>query len=269
MTKGSTATDGDGLNFRKKEFDKIISHSPDAIKFIKKYTGSKEYINDEERFCLWIEDKDSEEAASIPELKERIEITRRFRENEKNKNVRIMANKPWSFFRKAYKPTNAIIVPVVSSERREYIPLGYVEKDTIISYAAFAIYDAPLWLFALLESKIHMAWIRTVCGKLKTDYRYSSTLGYNTFPVPLLNSEIKLALENCAKEILFARENHTEKTLAQMYDPAKMPSDLRVAHQQNDALVDSMYSPNGFENDEQRLTKLFELYAQMTSKEKK
>ena len=269
MTKGSTATDGDGLNFRKKEFDKIISHSPDAIKFIKKYTGSKEYINDEERFCLWIEDKDSEEAASIPELKERIEITRRFRENEKNKNVRIMANKPWSFFRKAYKPTNAIIVPVVSSERREYIPLGYVEKDTIISYAAFAIYDAPLWLFALLESKIHMAWIRTVCGKLKTDYRYSSTLGYNTFPVPPLNSEIKLALENCAKEILFARENHTEKTLAQMYDPAKMPSDLRVAHQQNDALVDSMYSPNGFENDEQRLTKLFELYAQMTSKEKK
>lgn len=269
MTKGSTATDGDGLNFRKKEFDKIISHSPDAIKFIKKYTGSKEYINDEERFCLWIEDKDSEEAASIPELKERIEITRRFRENEKNKNVRIMANKPWSFFRKAYKLTNAIIVPVVSSERREYIPLGYVEKDTIISYAAFAIYDAPLWLFALLESKIHMAWIRTVCGKLKTDYRYSSTLGYNTFPVPLLNSEIKLALENCAKEILFARENHTEKTLAQMYDPAKMPSDLRVAHQQNDALVDSMYSPNGFENDEQRLTKLFELYAQMTSKEKK
>lgn len=269
MTKGSTATDGDGLNFRKKEFDKIISHSPDAIKFIKKYTGSKEYINGEERFCLWIEDKDSEEAASIPELKERIEITRRFRENEKNKNVRIMANKPWSFFRKAYKPTNAIIVPVVSSERREYIPLGYVEKDTIISYAAFAIYDAPLWLFALLESKMHMAWVRTVCGKLKTDYRYSSTLGYNTFPVPPLNLEIKLALENSAKEILFARENHTEKTLAQMYDPAKMPSDLRVAHQQNDALVDSMYSPNGFENDEQRLTKLFELYEQMTSKEKK
>lgn len=269
MTKGSTATDGDGLNFRKKEFDKIISHSPDAIKFIKKYTGSKEYINGEERFCLWIEDKDSEEAASIPELKERIEITRRFRENEKNKNVRIMANKPWSFFRKAYKPTNAIIVPVVSSERREYIPLGYVEKDTIISYAAFAIYDAPLWLFALLESKMHMAWVRTVCGKLKTDYRYSSTLGYNTFPVPPLNLEIKLALENSAKEILFARENHTEKTLAQMYDPAKMPDDLRAAHQQNDALVDSMHSTNGFENDEQRLTKLFELYEQMTSKEKK
>ena len=147
--------------------------------------------------------------------------------------------------------------------------MQFFDEDTVILESSFFIEDAPLWLFALLESKMHMAWVRTVCGQHETRIRYSSTLGYNTFPVPPLNLEIKLVLENSAKEILFARENHTEKTLAQMYDPAKMPDDLRAAHQQNDALVDSMYSPNGFENDEQRLTKLFELYEQMTSKEKK
>lgn len=147
--------------------------------------------------------------------------------------------------------------------------MGFLNKNTIISNAAFAIYDAPLWLFALLESKIHMAWIRTVCGQLETRIRYSSTLGYNTFPVPPLSQNIKQALENSAKEILFARENHTEKTLAQMYDPDKMPADLRKAHIANDLLVDKIYSDIGFENDEQRLTKLFELYEQMTRKDKK
>ena len=171
---------------------------------------------------------------------------------------------PWSFGFVGYRSTDAIIVPAVSSESRAYIPMGYVDADVVVSNAAFVVYDAKLWLFAILESRMHMAWIRTVCGKLKTDFRYSNTLGYNTFPVPELSDETKQVLNQSARNILFARENHSEKTLAELYDPEKMPDDLRQAHLQNDLLVDSLYKKTRFVNDEERLSKLFELYEQMT-----
>ena len=146
--------------------------------------------------------------------------------------------------------------------------MGYLEKGTIVSNAAFAIYDAEPWLFALLESKMHMAWIRTVCGQLETRIRYSSTLGYNTFPVHTLTEDEKDALNKSARRILLARASHPEKTLADMYDPDKMPTDLREAHDENDHLVDQLYKKGGFTNDEDRLTALFALYEQMTAKEK-
>ena len=142
--------------------------------------------------------------------------------------------------------------------------MGYVDADTIVSNAAFAVYDAKLWLFAILESRIHMTWIRTVCGKLETRIRYSNTLGYNTFPVPNLSDDIKQLLNKSARNILFARENHSEKTLSELYDPDKMPDDLRAAHAQNDLLVDGLYKNTRFTNDEERLSRLFELYEQMT-----
>ena len=196
-------------------------------------------------------------------------MVQKYRESSEAKSTRDFSRLPYRFIqRSAYKPTHSIIIPRVSSENRDYIPMGYLDENVVISDAANAIYDAELWLFAIIQSRIHMTWIKTVCGYLGTSIRYSSTLGYNTFPVPPLSPETKQALEKSAKEILFARENHTEKTLAQMYDPAKMPTDLREAHTANDALVDSIYSVHGFENDEQRLVKLFEMYEQMTKKEK-
>lgn len=266
---GSQPIDGGYLITSEEEAIKMISKYPNVEKIIRKYSGGDEYINGKIRYCLWIEDANLNFSVKIPEISERIKNVENFRLSSGTKSTQKLAKTPHKFASKKHIDTISLIVPATSSENRDYIPMGFLDKNTIISNAAFAIYDAPLWLFALLESKMHMAWVRTVCGKLKTDYRYSSTLGYNTFPVPPLSPEVKKALEKSAEEILFARENHTEKTLAQMYDPSKMPSDLRTAHQENDMLVDKIYSKNGFENDEQRLTKLFELYEQMTSKEKK
>lgn len=266
---GSFALDGGFLTLSENEYYEIIQKYPDADKFIKLFFGSQELIQGKLKYCIWIENKNTEEALNNPEIKRRVDSVRKWRLSRTGKDSQKNASTPWKFAWNNYKNSPAILFPIVSSENREYIPIGYLKNNVVISNAALAIYDAPLWLFALLESKMHMAWIRTVCGKLKTDYRYSSTLGYNTFPVPPLSQNIKQALENSAKEILFARENHTEKTLAQMYDPDKMPADLRKAHIANDLLVDKIYSDIGFENDEQRLTKLFELYEQMTRKDKK
>lgn len=264
MVKGSTCADGDFLSLNSSDVQKIISESSDYSKYIKRYSGSREYINGIDRYCLWINDNEWEDAKNSSFIRGRVESVKQFRLKENNVVTRAMASKPWSFFRKSYKPTDAIIVPVVSSERRTYIPLGFVDKNTIISYAAFAIYDAEPWLFALLESKMHTAWIRTVCGKLKTDYRYSSSLGYNTFPVPPLNPSQKEKLNNSAMNILMARENHTEMTLAQMYDPEKMPNDLKEAHDQNDAIVEKLYQDKAFIDDEERLAKLFAMYEELT-----
>ena len=145
--------------------------------------------------------------------------------------------------------------------------MGLLDGSIIISDAAFAIYEAEPWLFALLNSKMHMAWIRTVCGKLKTDYRYSSTLGYNTFPCPPLTPQQKEKMNQSARNILFARANHPELTLADMYDPNKMPEDLRQAHEENDILVDKLYRSTPFQTDEARLATLFKLYEEMTGRE--
>lgn len=252
---------GDALILSEQDRDSILVNYPNARKFIRKTTGGKYALHGESRFCLVIENEDLEEALSIKPIAEAIKEVRKTRTDSRKPAHR------FNSFRHNNRPS--LEIAKTSSENYLYIPMQFFDEDTIILESSFFIEDAPLWLFALLESKIHMAWVRTVCGQQETRIRYSSTLGYNTFPIPPLNLEIELVLENSAKEILFARENHTEKTLAQMYDPAKMPDDLRAAHQQNDALVDSMYSTNGFENDEQRLTRLFELYEQMTSKEKK
>lgn len=258
-----------GLILTEKEAEEIISKDAGSKRFIRPFLGAEDYINGKSRFCIWVEDDQYEKARKISELKERFDQVFEERSKSKAPNTRSFARKPWKFVQISNQDSeHTVIVPSVSSENRNYIPMGFISKNTIISNAANAIYDAELWLFAILQSKIHMTWIKTVCGYLGTSIRYSSTLGYNTFPVPPLSPETKQALEKSAKEILFARENHTEKTLAQMYDPAKMPTDLREAHTANDALVDSIYSAHGFENDEQRLVKLFEMYEQMTKKEK-
>lgn len=252
---------GNSLLISEKYMKEILLQYPNSINLIKKTTGGKWSLQKEKRFCFVIEDRYLDEALQIKPIAKAIEEVRMLRKS---------SSKPahkFNSFRHNNKPS--LEIPKTSSENYPYIPMQFFDEDTVILENSFFIEDAPLWLFALLESKMHMAWIRTVCGKLKTDYRYSSTLGYNTFPVPPLSQNIKQALENSAKEILFARENHTEKTLAQMYDPDKMPADLRKAHIANDLLVDKIYSDIGFENDEQRLTKLFELYEQMTRKDKK
>lgn len=161
-----------------------------------------------------------------------------------------------------------IIVPRVASARREYFPVGFVEKRYIISDSAQAIFDAPLWVFALLASKTHLAWIDTVSGKLKGDIRYSAIICYNTFPVPSLTKQNKADLTRCAEDILLAREVHFPATIADLYDRESMPANLRAAHDTNDDALERIYIGRRFKNDTERLETLFTMYAKMTDKQR-
>ena len=161
--------------------------------------------------------------------------------------------------------SHAIVVPSVSSERRPYLPAGLVDERTTLTNLAFALYDAPLWNMALLVSRLHLIWIATVCGKLKTDFRYSNTLGWNTFPVLTLTEKNKADLTRCAEDILLAREAHFPATIADLYDPENMPADLRAAHDRNDEALERIYIGRRFKNDTERLEKLFELYTKMAA----
>ncbi len=160
-----------------------------------------------------------------------------------------------------------IIIPSHSSENREYLPAGYLSPNNIISNSAFFIADAALWNLAILVSKIHLVWIAAVCGKLETRYRYSNTLGWNTFPIPQLTEKNKADLIRCAENILLARESHFPATIADLYDPEKMPENLRQAHEENDEVLERIYIGRRFKNDTERLEKLFSMYTDMTSKQ--
>lgn len=265
---GSFALDGGFLTLSEDDRAELINKDARAGKYIKEFSGSQELIQGKKKYCIWINEADVADVKSIVPISERLESVRIWRSGRNGKDSRKNAATPWKFAWRNYKKSRAILFPIVSSERRRYVPIGYMSEEVVISNAALAIYDAEPWLFALLESNMHMVWIRTVCGKLKTDYRYSSTLGYNTFPVNLVTEAEKVALNASARGILLARAAHPEKTLADMYDPDKMPADLREAHDENDHLVDQLYKKGGFTNDDDRLAALFDLYEQMTKKEK-
>jgi hypothetical protein len=153
----------------------------------------------------------------------------------------------------------------VSSESREYLPCGYEPSVVVASDAVCAIYDAPLWNMALIASRLHLVWIATVCGKLETRYRYSNTLGWNTFPVPTLTEKMMADMTHCAEHILLTREAHFPATIAELYDPQNMPADLRAAHDHNDEVIERIYIGRRFKNDTERLEKLFDLYTKMTA----
>lgn len=265
---GSMPRDGGFLNFDRTIAERISLENPKASKFIKRYIGSQEILQGLERFCLWIDDtkEDVELAYSVPEIAQRLESVKMEREQSNADSTRAYANRPHMFVQRAYQPLEAIIVPSVSSERREYIPIGYVDKDTVILNSAFSIYGAEKWLFALLTSKLHNLWVRTVGGRLKTDIRYSATLCYNTFPFPKLTTAEKEELERLAQNILNIRDENFDMTLGEMYNPETMPKELREAHHQLDLAVERIYRPEPFTSDEERLEHLFKLYAKMTKK---
>ena len=266
MDFGSMPNDGGNLLLTKEEKDSLLKEEPKAEMFIKRFMGSQEFIRDEYRFCLWIEDSEFLEAKKIPNVGTRITACNKERLTSKRVATNKLASFPHRFGEVRYQPTDAIIVPAVSSERREYIPMGFVDKNTIISNSAFAVYDAELWLFALLTSKIHNIWVKTVGGRLKTDYRYSATLCYNTYPFPKLGKEQKEQLSKLAEEVLLIRENHTEMTLGEMYNPETMPNDLKEAHKALDIAVEQCYRTEPFTSDEERLEYLFKLYEKFTKK---
>lgn len=268
MSYGSKPTDGGHLVLSTSEERDLERHAFRAKAFVRKYVGSSEFIKGHERYCLWIEEQQLPAAMQIPEIARRISNVASMRQQSKKVATQKLALTPHKFGELRYKPTESIIVPSVSSERREYIPIGYLGPDTIISNAAFAIYDAEPWLFALLTSRMHMVWTRAVGGQLETRLRYSNTIVYYNFPVPPLSDEVKDELTVAALRVLDVREYHCERTLAELYDPDKMPEDLRQAHAEVDALVVSIYSKREYETDEERLSDLFAMYEEMTAAER-
>lgn len=268
MLFGSMPRDGGYLNFDKETAIKLLEEYPSSSQFVKKYIGSQEFIQGLERFCLWIEDTSENitTCQSISPIAERLQKVQEERIASNADSTRAYANRPHMFVQRAYKPTSSIIVPAVSSERREYVPIGFLDKDTVISNSAFAIYDADKWLFALLTSKMHNLWVRAVGGSLETRIRYSATLCYNTFPFPKLTTAEKEELERLAQKILDIRDENFDMTLGEMYNPESMPEDLREAHHQLDLAVERIYRAEPFTSDEERLEHLFKLYAKMTKK---
>jgi hypothetical protein len=184
---------------------------------------------------------------------------------KQDKAAQKLAETPYRFRDQETAEDHVLVVPRVSSENRPYLPVGLLRADAIIQDQAFALYDAPLWNMALIASRLHLVWIATVCGKLETRYRYSNTLGWNTFPVPTLTEKNKADLTRCAEEILLAREAHFPASIADLYDPDKMPADLREAHERNDEVLERIYIGRRFRNDTERLEKLFELYTKMVA----
>ena len=246
--------------------DAIERHGVDR-RFIRSFVGSKEFIRGSERRCVWVTEEDCPIATENDWLAARFEAVRATREASKRSTTKQLADTPHRFgeVRQSGSET-AIIVPRHSSERRDYLPVGYMEPGKIIADSALAVYDAPLWHLPLIASRLHLVWIATVCGKIKTDYRYSNTLGWNTFPVPILTAKNRADLTTCAENILLAREAHFPATIADLYASDGMPENLRAAHNRNDEVVERIYIGRRFRNDTERLEKLFELYTKMAER---
>lgn len=266
MDYGNKAVDGKFLRLTVEEKNHLLTDYPVAEKYIRKMTGSEELINDIPRYCLWIYDEDYQDAISIPYIRTRIDGCRDTRLNSKDKGANKLAEKPHQFRDMRESEDICLVIPRVSSERREYMPIGYCEPQTIVSDSAFIMFTNDPYVFGIITSKMHNIWVRTVGGRLKTDYRYSATLCYNTFPFPKINDEQKERLSTLAENILLTRENHTEMTLGEMYNPESMPLDLKYAHQVMDIAVEKCYRPEPFTSDEERLEYLFKLYEKMTKK---
>ena len=268
MIKGSLPADDNNLTLYDGEKESIISEYPLANKYIKNFVGAQELINGERRYCIWINDADSEEAIKIPPFIERFERVKKMRLGSKKEVTRRIASIPYKFAEDRYRNDEALVIPVVSSERREYIPMGFVPEGTVVYYSAFAIYNATAIDFGIVTSRIHMLWTKTTSGKLESRIRYSAQLCYNTFPFPKISDEKKQEIESAAEEVLITREYYPEKTLAELYDPDKMPQDLREAHAKLDDIVESCYPGYPFASDEARLECLFKLYEKMTAAKK-
>ena len=267
MVNGSKPADGGNLIFGWDEAQEIRKSNPLSDEFIYPYVGANEAIDGALRYCLWINESEKEKALSIEKIAEHVSLVRDMRANSPKKLTSDGANTPWAFQQVRQMGNEVVlVVPSASSESREYLPIGLLPSGAILSNAAFGFYDAPLWNMALIVSKLHLVWISTVCGKLETRYRYSSTLGWNTFPVPTLTEQNKADLTRCAEDILLAREAHFPATIADLYDPNAMPANLREAHERNDETLERIYIGRRFKNDTERLEKLFELYTQMTTK---
>lgn len=260
MSYGNKPVDGGNLILSSNEKDEMINKYPKSAKLIKNFYGADEFIKGNIRFCLWITNEDLDLANSIPPILEKIKKIKTFRSNSKKIATQRLVLRPHQFEDLNISKNNSIIIPSVSSAKRRYIPIGFLDKDIVVSNAAHVIYDPPLHMLAILCSFMHMKWVFTVGGYLGPGIRYSSSLCYNTFPFPKISSSQKKDLENLSLKLIDVREKYSEKTMAELYDFEKMPSLLKKIHNEIDLKVDNMYTKRKFNSDEDRLRFLFELY---------
>jgi hypothetical protein len=268
MMKGSQPTDGGHLLLNRIEKDQFLIDYPELSHLVKKFYGAKEFIQNEEKYCFWIEDTDLDLASSSDFILKRLQLVEGMRLASSKKATNKLANRPHRFGEVRYFSKDCIIVPTISSERRKYIPCGFLDRDTVVSNTAQVIYDYSPFLFGIVSSKMQMIWMKAVGGKFESNYIFSSSLCYNTFPLPSLSEKQKSDLTQYVYQILEERERHPEKTIAQMYDPDKMPEGLLDAHHQLDLAVERIYRSKPFKGDEERLEYLFKLYERMIEDEK-
>ena len=264
---GGKPVEGGNLLFGASEARRILGSDHRSKRFLKRVYGASEYIRGDVRYCVWVSDADMPDAAEIADFSQRFKAVAVARGKSPKPATKLGAKWPYKFEEvKQTGEERVIIVPKVSSETREFLPVGLLPPGSIVTDLAFALYDAPLWNMALIASRLHLVWIATVCGKMKTDFRYSNTLGWNTFPVPKLTEKNRADLTAAAENILLARESHFPATIADLYDPENMPDNLRAAHDHNDEVLERIYIGRRFKNDTERLEKLFEMYTKMTTK---
>ena len=240
---GSSMVDDGNFSFTGDEMNDFVACEPRAKKFIRPLIGSDEFINRKQRYCLWLVDCPPDELRRMPLVYQRVKAVREYRLNSKRAATRKLADKPALFAEIRQPTTNYLLIPKVSSERRRYIPIGYMSAENVVVNTALAVPDADLFHFGVLTSSVHMNWVRLVCGRLTSRYQYSATICYNPFPWPLFYPEAyRERIAATAQKILDARANYPNVSYADLYDEISMPSDLRRAHAANDAAVLKAYA---------------------------
>ncbi|MDS6452126.1 lactate dehydrogenase [Xanthomonas perforans] len=264
MSFGSMPNDGGALLMNYSEYKELITDRR-TLPFVRSAAGTREFINGVPRYCVWVNDGQYEEANEIPALASRFNRVRTAREQSKRPTTNSLSRFPYRFGEiRQIGDESVIIVSKTASDNRDYIPASLLERGGIVT-EAFGLFNAPLWNLAIVVSRLHTVWAKTVCGRMKSDPRYSNTLGWNTFPVPTLTDKNRTDLTRCAEDILLVREHHFPATIADLYDPDAMPTDLRAAHERNDEVMERIYIGRRFKNDTERLEKLFDLYTKMTA----
>lgn len=262
MVKGNYYGLSEHLLFdRQKKEDYLVAGRNPAL--MRKFYGSTEVINAKPRYCFWFRNCPDQLTLAIQDIGLLIKDGAEKRSRSSDAVANGMVHRPHQFREMNCAKRHLLVIPVVSSENREFLPIDLLGSDAVISNKCFALYDAPTWSLALIASRLHWIWIGTVCVRLEMRFSYSNTLGWNTFPVPTLTEKNKADLTRCAEDILLAREAHFPATIADLYDPEKMPANLRAAHDRNDEVLERIYIGRRFKNDTERLEKLFDLYAKI------
>jgi len=267
MLLGSKPTDGGHLIMSNPEKEELIQQEPASGKWIKRLMGADEFLKGKERWCLWLVDASSEEMASMPAVQSRVDAVRAERLESTKRATREIASRPHTFDEIKHPAENYILVPSVTSERRHYAPIGFFGPDVVATNAVQIIPHGTPYGFGILQTRMHMLWLQTVGGRLKSDFRYSNTLVYNTFPWPEPTAAQREAIEQRAQDVLDTRALYPAKTMSELYDPDKMPADLLEAHQALDRAVEQAYRPTPFRNDNERLEYLFKRYETLIAKE--